>query len=171
MAPHNDATWTDRQAVAEQLIPLIGALYRDNGVVTSIHGRRLINSSPLQIVKAHRYARHVDGQELDINRTLELIKAIVELNPGPASINVAGILSEQANSGKSIAEFAAAELAPVAGKGKPASAEDAKDVSAELVACLRAFSSEMQKTVAALFSRRSLCARVMIKTSLSVRAS
>ncbi|MEG0161647.1 MAG: glyceraldehyde-3-phosphate dehydrogenase, partial [Aurantimicrobium sp.] len=65
MAPHNDATWTDRQAVAEQLIPLIGGLYRDNGVVTSIHGRRLINSSPLQIVKAHRYARHVDGQELD----------------------------------------------------------------------------------------------------------
>ncbi|MEG2778830.1 MAG: glyceraldehyde-3-phosphate dehydrogenase, partial [Aurantimicrobium sp.] len=80
MAPHNDATWTDRQAVAEQLIPLIGGLYRDNGVVTSIHGRRLINSSPLQIVKAHRYARHVDGQELDINRTLELVQAIVSLN-------------------------------------------------------------------------------------------
>lgn len=128
MAQHNDATWTDRQAVAEQLIPLIGALYRDNGVVTSIHGRRLINSSPLQIVKAHRYARHVDGQELDINRTLELVQAIVDLNPGPASINVAGILAEQADSGKSITEFAATELAPVADKGKPATAEDAKDV-------------------------------------------
>lgn len=127
MAPH-DATWTDRQAVAEELIPLIGGLYRDNGVVTSIHGRRLINSSPLQIVKAHRYARHVDGQELDINRTLELVKAIVALNPGPASINVAGILAEQAASGKSISEYAAEELAPVAGQGRPATAEDAKDV-------------------------------------------
>ncbi|BDU10749.1 glyceraldehyde-3-phosphate dehydrogenase [Aurantimicrobium sp. INA4] len=127
MAPH-DATWTDRQAVAEELIPLIGGLYRDNGVVTSIHGRRLINSSPLQIVKAHRYARHVDGQELDINRTLELVKAIVALNPGPASINVAGILAEQAASGKSISEFAAEALAPVAGQGRPAKAEDAKDV-------------------------------------------
>lgn len=127
MAPH-DATWTDRQAVAEELIPLIGGLYRDNGVVTSIHGRRLINSSPLQIVKAHRYARHVDGQELDINRTLELVKAIVALNPGPASINVAGILAEQAASGKSIPEFAAEALAPVAGQGRPATAEDAKDV-------------------------------------------
>ncbi|MDH6239519.1 glyceraldehyde-3-phosphate dehydrogenase [Aurantimicrobium minutum] len=127
MAPH-DATWTDRQAVAEELIPLIGGLYRDNGVVTSIHGRRLINSSPLQIVKAHRYARHVDGQELDINRTLELVKAIVALNPGPASINVAGILAEQAASGKSIPEYAAEALAPVAGQGRPATAEDAKDV-------------------------------------------
>lgn len=127
MAPH-DATWTDRQAVAEELIPLIGGLYRDNGVVTSIHGRRLINSSPLQIVKAHRYARHVDGQELDINRTLELVKAIVALNPCPASINVAGILAEQATSGKSISEYAAEALAPVAGQGRPANAEDAKDV-------------------------------------------
>ena len=128
MAPHNDATWTDRQAVAEQLIPLIGGLYRDNGVVTAIHGRRLINSSPLQIVKAHRYSRHVDGQELDINRTLELVQAIVALNPGPASINVAGILAEQADSGKTIADYAAEVLSPVAGKGKPATAEDAKDV-------------------------------------------
>ena len=127
MAPH-DATWTDRQAVAEELIPLIGGLYRDNGVVTSIHGRRLINSSPLQIVKAHRYARHVDGQELDINRTLELVKAIVALNPGPASINVAGILAEQATSGKTISEYATEALAPVAGQGRPATAEDAKDV-------------------------------------------
>ncbi|AXE54403.1 glyceraldehyde-3-phosphate dehydrogenase [Aurantimicrobium sp. MWH-Uga1] len=127
MAPH-DATWTDRQAVAEELIPLIGGLYRDNGVVTSIHGRRLINSSPLQIVKAHRYARHVDGQELDINRTLELVRAIVALNPGPASINVAGILAEQAASGKSISEYAAEVLAPVAGQGRPATVEDSKDV-------------------------------------------
>lgn len=127
MAQH-DATWTDRQAVAEELIPLIGGLYRDNGVVTSIYGRRLINSSPLQIVKAHRYARHVDGQELDINRTLELVKAIVALNPGPASINVAGILAEQATSGKSISDYAAHVLAPVAGLGRPATAEDAKDV-------------------------------------------
>jgi glyceraldehyde 3-phosphate dehydrogenase len=127
MAQH-DATWTDRQAVAEELIPLIGGLYRDNGVVTSIYGRRLINSSPLQIVKAHRYARHVDGQELEINRTLELVKAIVALNPGPASINVAGILAEQATSGKSISDFAAQVLAPVAGLGRPATAEDAKDV-------------------------------------------
>ena len=31
---------------------------RANGVITQIYGRRLVNSSPLQIVKAHRFARH-----------------------------------------------------------------------------------------------------------------
>jgi glyceraldehyde 3-phosphate dehydrogenase len=31
--------------VAEELIPLIGRLYRENNVVPSIHGRKLINKS------------------------------------------------------------------------------------------------------------------------------
>lgn len=128
MAAHNDATWTDRQAIAEQLIPLIGGLYRDNGVVTSIHGRRIINSAPLDIVKAHRYARHVDGKELDINETLELVQAIVAINPGPASINVAGLLAKWHGSNTSIDDFVAVELASIAGKGAPATDADAKDV-------------------------------------------
>lgn len=128
MAAQNDATWTDRQAVAEQLIPLIGSLYRDNGVVTSIHGRRIINSAPLEIVKAHRYARHVDGKELDINETLEMVKAIVAINPGPARINVAGLLSKWRDSGVSMDAFAATELASIAGKGAPATPADSRDV-------------------------------------------
>ena len=37
--------WNARQALAEAMIPLIGTLYRDHGVVTSIYGRRLINQS------------------------------------------------------------------------------------------------------------------------------
>jgi glyceraldehyde 3-phosphate dehydrogenase len=56
------------------------------------------------------------------------VRAIVALNPGPASINVAAVLSEQAASGKSITDFATELLAPVAGHGRPAQAEDAKDV-------------------------------------------
>lgn len=130
MAAHSDATWTDRQAIAEQLIPLIGSLYRDNGVVTSIHGRKLVNSAPLDIVKAHRYARHVDGQELDINQTLKLVQAIVALNPGPASIDVARMISGWSSSGTSqtLSEYAHDQLATLEGKGRPATDSDAVDV-------------------------------------------
>ena len=130
MAQQPDATWTDRQAVAEQLIPLIGSLYRDNGVVTSIHGRKLVNSSPLEIVKAHRYARHVDGTELDINQTLKLVQAIVAVNPGPASIDVARMISGWTTSGspKTISEYAHDQLASIANQGKPATSHDAVDV-------------------------------------------
>jgi glyceraldehyde 3-phosphate dehydrogenase len=124
----NSATWTDRQALAEQLLPLIGSLYRDNGVVLSIHGRRLVNSAPLAIVKAHRFARHVDGAELDLNDTVAAVQAITALNPGPASIDLGRLLADQRASGVSIAEQVNTVLAPVAGQGKPSSADDSVDV-------------------------------------------
>ena len=41
--------WISREAVAEAMIPLIGTLYRDHQVVTSIHGRRLINKSAIGV--------------------------------------------------------------------------------------------------------------------------
>jgi glyceraldehyde 3-phosphate dehydrogenase len=124
----NAATWTDRQALAEALLPLIGSLYRENGVVLSIHGRRLVNSAPLAIVKAHRFARHVDGAELDLNDTLAAVTAIAALNPGPASIDLGRLLSDQRASGVTIADHVNTVLSSIAGKGKPASADDSVDV-------------------------------------------
>lgn len=130
MAAHSDQTWTDRQALAEQMLPLIGRLYRDNGVITQIYGRRLVNSSPLQIVKAHRFARHIDGKELDLEQTLEAINALLGMNPGPASIDLGKLLANHAANGKGvpIADYVVAELAAIAGKGAAASDADRVDV-------------------------------------------
>ena len=57
-------TWIDREALAEAMIPLIGRLYRNNNVVTSIYGRSLINQSTMTILKAHRFARRMSNEEL-----------------------------------------------------------------------------------------------------------
>ena len=57
--------WTEREARAESMIPLIGRLYREHGAVTSIHGRRLINRSAIGILKAHKLSRQVTTSELD----------------------------------------------------------------------------------------------------------
>ena len=127
------ATWSDRQELAEQLIPLIGDLYRSNGVELTIHGRSLINSSPLAIVKAHRFARHIDGTELDVARTLALVKELVALNPGPASVDVARLLAGHAALASSptpvsLTDYLASELSAIAGKGAPLSDADGADV-------------------------------------------
>ena len=63
--------WIDREALAEAMIPLIGQLYRNNNVVTSIYGRGLINRSVIDILKAHRFARHrlADEAELSVHDT------------------------------------------------------------------------------------------------------
>jgi len=85
--------WDQNLVIAETLIPIIGRLYRTNGVVLSIHGRSLVNRSPIELVKAHRYARHVDGLPLEISRSFALISVLDSLDLGSASIDVARMLS------------------------------------------------------------------------------
>lgn len=80
--------WQQREAIAENLIPLIGQLYRQYNVVTSLFGRALVNRSVMRIIKDHRFVRHIDGEELDVALTESVLKAIIRLNPGPAHIDV-----------------------------------------------------------------------------------
>ncbi len=83
------ALWNERMASAEAMVPLIGELYRDRGVVVSIYGRRLINQSPVAILKAHRFARQINDVELPIEETLPILQAISKLRPGASSIDLA----------------------------------------------------------------------------------
>ena len=102
--------WDDDLVTAEELIPIIGRLYRQNGVVLSIHGRSLINRNPIELLKAHRYARHIDGRPLDVSKCSTLVRLLDQLNLGPASIDVARLLA--ANTGD-LEGFVRQELASV----------------------------------------------------------
>jgi len=107
--------WTSKIAVAEELVPLIGRLYRDNGIVLSVHGRSLLNLSPIDIVRIHRFARHVDGEALDIDFTAQLVRAIESISPGSASIDVARMKAAFAtSSSETLESFVAIELADIA---------------------------------------------------------
>ncbi len=44
--------WIDREALAEAMIPLIGQLYRNNNVATSVYGRGLVTSSVVSPFRA-----------------------------------------------------------------------------------------------------------------------
>jgi glyceraldehyde 3-phosphate dehydrogenase len=78
-----------REALAEAMIPVIGRLYRENNVVTSIHGRSLINKSTMNILKAHRFARRVSKEELLLEETAPLLNALAGLELGAAAIDIA----------------------------------------------------------------------------------
>jgi glyceraldehyde 3-phosphate dehydrogenase len=82
-------TWMRREALAEAMIPVIGRLYRENNLVTSIHGRSLVNASPMNILKAHRFARRVSKEELLLEETAPLLNALAQLEPGPATVDIA----------------------------------------------------------------------------------
>ncbi|HZX51541.1 glyceraldehyde-3-phosphate dehydrogenase [Pseudomonas sp. XK-1] len=119
--------WIDREALAEAMIPMIGQLYRNNNVVTSIYGRGLINRSVIDILKAHRFARHrlADDSELSVHDTFPILKTMSELKLGAASVDLgkmAGKFKAEGN-GRSIEQFVKDELSEVAGKQNGAGRE------------------------------------------------
>ncbi|MDQ7729911.1 glyceraldehyde-3-phosphate dehydrogenase [Halomonas sp. SpR8] len=80
--------WQGNEALAEQLIPLVGQLYRQNNVVATMFGRSLIKRSVIRILKDHRFVRKLEGTELSVEDTYPLLKSMVELNLGPAHVDV-----------------------------------------------------------------------------------
>ena len=85
------ADWKEREALAEDMIPLVGRLYRKNNVKTYIYGHPLVNQSPLDIMQAHRFVRQVEGNELSEFETYPVIKALAKLNLGTAHIDAGRI--------------------------------------------------------------------------------
>jgi len=124
--------WIDREALAEAMIPLIGQLYRNNNVVTSIYGRGLINRSVIAILKAHRFARHriADETELSVHDTFQILKTMSEMNLGAASVDLGKLVAKykEAGNGRSLEQFVREELAEVADKRLAASGHKGTDV-------------------------------------------
>ena len=80
--------WKEQQTAVEQMIPLIGLLYREHGVTISFYGRRLLNHSAIDIIKAHRFAIQMIGDELEVSKSLELIQAMINMNLAPAQVDL-----------------------------------------------------------------------------------
>ena len=107
-------SWAAKQRAAEGLIPLVGRLYREHDVLLTVSGRSLLNKSVPGIIKAHRYARHFDGVELDLDETLAIAQQLVELDLGTSTIDL-GRLAASVRTGGDVASVLAEQLAEVVG--------------------------------------------------------
>ncbi|GAA0966784.1 glyceraldehyde-3-phosphate dehydrogenase [Frigoribacterium faeni] len=119
---HRQRDWSDRVALAESMIPLIGRLHRRDAVVVSIHGRSLLDRSPVAILKAHRFARQLDDLVLDPEQTLEVLRLLDGLALGPASIDLARLSARHRDdpAGRDLADVVRAELAEIVGRHESA---------------------------------------------------
>ncbi|MBB4071530.1 glyceraldehyde-3-phosphate dehydrogenase [Canibacter oris] len=104
-------TWNQKVALAEELVPVIGRLHRDNDVVLSVHGRTLVGKSPIDIIRAHKHSRHIDEQELSLAATSEIINTLAKLQPAAAAIDVAQLQNKFAAAGGELEAFLQGELA------------------------------------------------------------
>ena len=116
--------WSEREQLAEQMVPLIGSLHRNNNVVTSIYGRSLVHESVVDILKAHRFARQVDEAILPVEDSFAILQAMSELNLGAGSVDLARMVNKFRENGGDVKDFVRNELADIvekngAGLGEP----------------------------------------------------
>lgn len=121
--------WRGQQTTAEKMIPLVGQLYRDSGIVVMVYGRRLMNASTIDIIKAHRYARYMNGNELDVARSYAMLEQLTKMPLAPSRIDLGklGHAYEAQGEGASIEDFLNEQLASV-NSGRAAPLNDPQDV-------------------------------------------
>ena len=113
--------WKWREGLAELMVPIIGSLYR-NGTNILIYGKSLVNESPVAIMKAHRFARQSDNNELRELETYPILKYIETLDLADCEIDVGEIavkcpfFEDIKNDDTKIGEFIDAELESVINK-------------------------------------------------------
>ena len=113
--------WKWREGLAELMVPIIGSLYR-NGINILIYGKSLVNESPVAIMKAHRFARQSDNNELSELETYPILKYIETLDLADCEIDVGEIavkcpfFEDIKNDDTKIGEFIDAELESVINK-------------------------------------------------------
>lgn len=86
------ADFKEREALAEAMIPMIGSLYRRN-VVIYIHGVPLYNQSVIELMKAHRFVRQIENNEMSEFETHPILEILSRLDLGPAHIDIGKLTS------------------------------------------------------------------------------
>ncbi len=107
--------WKQREEIAEAMLPIIGRLYRDHGVVITVYGRSLVHGSMVDILKAHRFARQILENELSVRDSYPVLKAMETLDLAPARIDIGKLTVRYQAQGQDhdIADFVRRELSKV----------------------------------------------------------
>ena len=107
--------WKQREALAEAMIPVIGKLYRELNVSTYMYGKNMVNRSVTDLMKAHRFVRQVENNELSEFDSAPMLMAISQLQLGPAHLDIGKMVVkfQAQGNGRSIDDFVRHELADI----------------------------------------------------------
>ena len=117
-----------RQALAEEMLPMIGRLYRNN-VHLMLYGKLLVNLSVSEIMQAHRFVREAENNELSEFETYQVITSLISLELGPSEIDIGIIAAAYLFDDKKMTmeEFVINSVKDLVGK-EGSVLEDAQDV-------------------------------------------
>ncbi|MFT5442482.1 MAG: glyceraldehyde 3-phosphate dehydrogenase [Myxococcota bacterium] len=113
--------WKRSEQCAEAMLPLVGKLYREHGVIITCYGNSLVNRGPMEIINFHQAASQIAATEIKTTDSLPLLQAICSMDLAPARIDIGNLLTHLRKKGavQSMADFVAEELAEVDTGRKP----------------------------------------------------
>ncbi len=114
-------SWLGELASAEDAIPLIGRLSREQDVIAHLFGRKIVNRSPVQLIRATREAGELRGVELSLDRIVRVLRAAREADVHGASLDLGVILEDAPADEAALDEHIAAHIAALRlqGRGAP----------------------------------------------------
>jgi glyceraldehyde 3-phosphate dehydrogenase (phosphorylating) len=113
--------WKQREALAEGMIPVIGKLNRERNVGIYMYGRSLVNRSVIEIMKAHRFVRQVEENELSEFETAPILDILSQLDLGPSHIDLGKMAVKymKEGNGSSLEDFVKGEVGDMVNANKP----------------------------------------------------
>ncbi len=113
--------WKNREEIAESMIPIIGKLHRERDVTVLLHSRSLVNKSVVSILKTHRFARQIAGEELSVTETSRSSgpsARTLDLGPSQIDIGMLAAMYRTDDQGLSVEDFTARAVAGATGADK-----------------------------------------------------
>ncbi|WP_298440196.1 glyceraldehyde-3-phosphate dehydrogenase [uncultured Ferrimonas sp.] len=112
-------SWQERFELAEAMQPIIGKLYRNQGVEVLIYGRPLLNASTIDITKAHRLVKKYEGAKLRLRESFPFVEALSRLDVKHARVDIGKLAINywrNHSDGSEIEAYMTEQLAPAIGK-------------------------------------------------------
>jgi glyceraldehyde 3-phosphate dehydrogenase len=114
--------WKQREALVQEMIPVIGQLFSQRNVGIFIYGRPLHNRSVTFIMKSHRFVRQIERNEMSEFETHPVLIALSKLDLRHAKIDLGKLtvsymsrLEAAEGDGEEVDEFVKKELASIDG--------------------------------------------------------
>jgi len=95
--------WKWREGLAELMVPIVGKLYRD-GINILMYGNSLVNQSPTDIMKSHRFIRRVEDSEISELETYPFLKYLETQELSDCEIDLGEIVVDFMNENVSFDE-------------------------------------------------------------------
>lgn len=96
--------WVHREELAERIIPTVGKLYRDHGVISSVHGHHLTHLSATGLIAVHEKATALGHEDITLEHTAAVVEELLRQAPSPGSVDVARVAAPVEQSVRAVTE-------------------------------------------------------------------